>query len=127
MCQTLIANSLKDFCIWGPPERGTIGDTEHNNVAYCTQPGHGSRLIPPGTITGAQYVRTPSYIAIVGFFDQEKLNIPANDEGGELDSGGQDMRGNPLGAMVYSNSLPSSMGQLTQSPMWHAFLGSGML
>lgn len=126
MCQTLIVNSLKDFCIWGPPERGTIGDTEHNNVAWCTQPNHGSRVIPEGTITGAQYVRTPSYVAIVGYFNQEKLNIPANDEGGELDSGGQDMRGNPLGAMVYSNSLPSSMGQLTQAPMWHAFLGSGM-
>lgn len=125
MCQTLIVNDITDFCLWGPPERGTVGDTEDHVVAWCTKPTHGARLIPPGTLTGVQYIRTPSYIEFTGFIKQENLNIPANDDGGELDSGGQDLRGNPIGAIAYSNSMPSQRGVLSQARMWHAFMGSG--
>lgn len=126
MCQTLIVNSIKDFCLWGPPKRGTVGDTEGENVAWCSQNTHGARLMLPGTIKSAQFVKTKSYVMMVGHMDQEKLNIPANDEGGELDSGGQDERGNPLGAVAYSSALPSAKGVVSQSPMWHAFMGSGI-
>lgn len=75
-CQTLIVNTLvryfnsssvvlqshetmqADFCLWGSPtaadQPSTIGDIEAAVVAYCTQPGHGTRIIPAGSITGAQ-------------------------------------------------------------------------
>ena len=47
-----------DFCLWGSPtaanQPSTIGDIEAAVVAYCTQSGHGARIIPPGSITGAQ-------------------------------------------------------------------------
>ncbi|KAH7097707.1 hypothetical protein BKA62DRAFT_623515 [Auriculariales sp. MPI-PUGE-AT-0066] len=125
-CQTLIVNSIKDFCLWGPPQRGTVGDTEGENVAYCSQPTHGARLMLPGTVKSAQFVKTKSYVMMIGHMDQEKLNIPAGDEGGELDSGGQDERGNPLGAVAYSSALPSAKGVVSQAPMWHAFMGSNI-
>lgn len=76
-CQTLVANTLvytiscdayytlliifkqSDFCIWGSPiANGQIGDVEAATVAYCTQPGHGTRLIPAGSITAAQVCLT---------------------------------------------------------------------
>jgi hypothetical protein len=126
MCQTLIANSIEDFCLWGPPERGTVGEKEGESVAWCTKPTHGARLIPAGTLKSVQFYKAPSYVSIVGFIDQEKLNIPGDDEGGEYDSGGADQRGNPVGSLVYSNSLPSTKGVLSQSRMWHSFMGSNM-
>ena len=48
---------LADFCLWGAPKPnyGTVGDIEGEVVAYCTKKGHGTRLIPPGTLT-AVYV-----------------------------------------------------------------------
>jgi len=90
----------------------------------CTLPTHGSRLIPPGTITAAQFIRAPSYVEFTGRFDQTKLNIREGDAGGELDSGGQDARGNPIGGIAYSTNLPSMTGTLSQSRMWHLFLGA---
>lgn len=75
LCQTLIFNGpvslfvlfsgvlvflmtwvLKDdFCLWGSDvANGSIGDEEARVVAYCTKPYHGTRLIPPGAITGLQ-------------------------------------------------------------------------
>ena len=89
----------------------------------CTQPTHGSRPIPPGTITGAQFIQAPSYIAFTGHFDQTKLNIRAGDAGGELDSGGQDARGNPMGGIAYSINMPSRKGTISQARMWHLFIG----
>jgi hypothetical protein len=50
-----------DFCLWGSPEvSGSIGNDEAKVVAFCTKPTHGTRLIPPGAITGLQ-VRPRGY------------------------------------------------------------------
>jgi len=79
--------------------------------------------MPEGTLKGVQFLRAKSYVAVVGFIDHTKLNI--NGDGGELDSGGQDMRGNPVGGLAYSDSLPYSPGRETQSTVWHEFIGNG--
>lgn len=80
-----------DFCLFAPPApNSTIGDTEGIEVAWCTKKGHGTRLIPEGTLKGVQLIQSPGYIEIVGFIDQTKLNMQDGDYGGELDSGGQD-------------------------------------
>ncbi|THU95447.1 hypothetical protein K435DRAFT_778991 [Dendrothele bispora CBS 962.96] len=125
MCQTAYVNHLDDFCLFAPPKEATIGETEGIEVAWCTKPGRGTRLIPEGTFTGLQLVKSPGYIQIVGFIDQTKLNIPDGDYGGELDSGGQDGRGNPIGGLVYSNDLPGSTGNdsFVQSRHWTFFIG----
>ena len=47
-----LPRSVEDFCLWGSPTPdGVIGNIEAVVVAYCTKPGHGTRLIPPGTLT----------------------------------------------------------------------------
>ena len=80
-----------DFCAFAPSKaNSTIADTEGEVVAWCTKNGHGTRGIPPGTITGIQVLRNPNYIQIVAFINQENIDIQAGDFGGELDSGGQD-------------------------------------
>lgn len=54
-CQTAITNNISDFCLWGSPTPdGSIGDIEAAVVAYCTTDKHGTRVIPPGAITGLQ-------------------------------------------------------------------------
>ncbi|EJD40734.1 hypothetical protein AURDEDRAFT_115774 [Auricularia subglabra TFB-10046 SS5] len=126
LCQTIVVNSIEDFCIWGPQTRTVVGDAEAGTVAFCTQPTHGARLIPAGALTAVQFIRTPSYIAVTGRLNQELINIPHGDAGGELDSGGQDLRGNPIGGMAYSTNLPFSPGAITQSPVWHYFVGNDM-
>ncbi|KAF5344897.1 hypothetical protein D9758_011539 [Tetrapyrgos nigripes] len=129
MCQTALVNHLDDFCLFAPPELSTIGDTEGEEVAWCTKPGKGTRLIPEGTLQGVQLVQSPGYIQIAGTIDQSKLNIqttPELDFGGELDSGGQDGRGNPIGGLVYSNAFPSNGGKndsFEQSRHWTFFIG----
>jgi hypothetical protein len=55
-------NSIDDFCIWGPPVQDTVGDTEAEQVAYCTHGTHGSRVIPAGTFSGVHFVITPDYV-----------------------------------------------------------------
>lgn len=51
-----------DFCLWGSPtNNGSIGDIEAETVAFCTLKGHGTRIMPFGTITGAQFIRTSAY------------------------------------------------------------------
>ncbi|KAG1792293.1 uncharacterized protein HD556DRAFT_1309368 [Suillus plorans] len=92
----------------GPQPNSTIGDTEGQEVAWCTKPGHGTRLIPAGALQGVQLIKTPNYIQIAGFIDQTQVNIAANDYGGELDPYGADLRGNPLGGLTYSNAFPSN-------------------
>lgn len=128
-CQTLIVNSLTDFCIWGSPTaNGLIGDVEAAVVAYCSQAGHGTRIMPPGTITGAQFMRTSAYIQITGHLNQGGINLASNDTGGELDPHGADLGGNPLGGLVYSNSLPSlpNNNTLIQATSWNNFVGSNI-
>lgn len=106
LCQTMFVNGLDDFCMWSSSQvDDTIPESEAREVAWCTQPGHGTRVIPPGTITGAQWLYAKDYLQVVGFLDQTKVNIDAKDDGGELDPHGDDEQGNPLGGIVYTNGF----------------------
>jgi hypothetical protein len=83
-----------DFCLWAPSEPDSvIANTEGEEVAWCTKPGHGTRLIPQGALKGVQYIRTPDYVQIAGFIDQTLINIQYGDYGGELDPHGADLVG----------------------------------
>ncbi|TBU25060.1 hypothetical protein BD311DRAFT_670515, partial [Dichomitus squalens] len=128
LCQTAFINHADDWCVWAPPiPNSTIGDTEGEEVAWCTKKGRGTRIIPAGAITGLQFMKTPGYLQIVGFIDQTQINIAADDGGGELDPHGADLRGNPLGGLVYSNGFPSNGGNnnsFQQVIEWHNFMGS---
>ncbi len=89
-------NSLDDFCLFAPPSPGpgsVIGNTERIEVSWCLQPGHGTRLIPDGAISGAHFVQTPDYVQVTGVGDLTKINIPQGDAGGELDPHGADGNG----------------------------------
>ena len=107
---TLIVIYQADFCIWGSPIlNGVILDVEAAVVAYCAQPGHGTRVMPPGTITGAQvsfaltprhcfislhgpqFMRTSAYIQITGFLNQTGIGVKFTDSGGELDPHAADL------------------------------------
>ncbi|GAA5859892.1 hypothetical protein JCM1840_001784 [Sporobolomyces johnsonii] len=127
-CQTLIANNISDFCMWGSPTttpNGTIGDVEAAVVAYCTNDQHGTRVIPEGMITGLQVLRTSAYIQWTGKINQTALNLMADDTGGELDPHGADLLGNPLGGLVYSTNLPSGDNKTElQANSWNNFVGS---
>ncbi|KAJ6507505.1 hypothetical protein DFH09DRAFT_1289050 [Mycena vulgaris] len=129
LCQTMFMNHIDDFCLWAPaPVNSTIADTEGDVVAWCSKKGHGTRIIPAGAITGLQYIQTPSYIQVAGTLNQAMLNI-AGEFGGELDSGGQDGEGNPMGGLVYSNSFPSNNGNnasFQQAQHWSFFIGANM-
>jgi len=130
MCQTSFVNHIDDFCLWAPPQpNSTIADTEQLEVAWCTKEGHGTRVIPQGALTGVQYLRTPHYIQIAGYVDQTKLNVAAGDYGGELDPHGADLRGNPLGGLMYSNVYPAGNtdnNTYTQVIDWNSFIGSNI-
>ncbi|KAF9037506.1 hypothetical protein BJ165DRAFT_560659 [Panaeolus papilionaceus] len=122
LCQTALFNSLDDFCFWAPPNPGqTVGDIEGEMVAWCTKPGHGTRVIPAGTISGVQLTRTPDYIQVVGFMDQTKINMVAGDSGGEMDPHGADLRGNPMGGIIFSKAFTGDYAQVVE---WHNFMGS---
>lgn len=114
---------ILDFCLWAPSKPNSlIADTEGEEVAWCTKPGKGTRLIPPGALTGVQFMRTPDYVQVIGFIDQTKINIANGDSGGELDPHGADLRGNPLGGLVYSNAFKSNNGNnntYQQVSEWH--------
>ncbi|GAA5995804.1 hypothetical protein JCM5350_000566 [Sporobolomyces pararoseus] len=102
MCQTVMINSVEDFCLWAPPNPNSeIGETEAEEVAWCTASGHGARLMPQGTIHSAHMLVTPHYTQITGTGDFTKLNIRAGDSGGELDPHGATGDGNPAGGLVY--------------------------
>jgi len=127
-CQTLIANNISDFCLWGSPTaNGQIGDVEAAVVAYCAQTGHGTRIMPPGTLTGVQFMKTSAYIQITGHLNQTGIGLLSNDTGGELDPHGADLAGNPLGGLVYSSGLPTAKDNTTlaQVTSWNNFVGSG--
>lgn len=105
-CQNIFINSVKDFCLWGPPKTSgsdTVGDLEAVMVSYCMKSGYGTRLIPDGTIHGAHFLKTPSFVQITGTGDFTKIHIQAGDEGGELDPHGATNMGNPVGGNVTSN------------------------
>jgi len=126
-CQTMFLNTIQDFCLWGSPKaNGVVGDVEGIVVAYCTKPGHGTRLIPPGTLTAVQFIKTPGYIQVTGNFNQTGIGLSARDSGGELDPHGADLAGNPLGGLIFSNNLPTAKNNstITQVKNWSNFVGS---
>ncbi|KAI0754246.1 hypothetical protein C8Q80DRAFT_1093605 [Daedaleopsis nitida] len=123
MCQNVFVNSLDDFCLFAPPKPGAdsaIGNTERIEVSWCMKPGHGTRLIPDGAIQGAHFVQTPDYVQVTGTGDLTKINIPAGDEGGELDPHGADGNGNPIGGLVFS----SAFGDVAQMHEWTNFMAA---
>ncbi|KAF8593820.1 hypothetical protein BDV93DRAFT_610938 [Ceratobasidium sp. AG-I] len=124
LCQNLYINSVTDFCLWAPPysngKNSSVGETEQIEVSWCIKPGYGTRLIPDGTIKGAHFVQTPDYVQVTGWGDFTKMNIPANDEGGELDPHGADGMGNPHGGLVFG----SSFGKLQQYHEWTNFMSA---
>jgi len=67
---------------------GAIGNTEQEEVAYCTKSGRGTRLIPEGTLKGVHFVKTPDYVQVTGVGDFTKINVLKGDSGGELDDRG---------------------------------------
>ncbi|KAJ7453326.1 hypothetical protein B0H11DRAFT_2071808 [Mycena galericulata] len=126
LCQTMFVNHIDDFCLWAPaPPNTTISDAEGDVVAWCNKKGHGTRIMPNGAITGMQFVQTPSYIQISGTLNQLLLNVGGT-YGGELDSGGQDGEGNPMGGLVYTNAFKSNNGNnasFQQAQHWSFFIG----
>jgi hypothetical protein len=81
----MLMNSLDDFCMWSSNYKNggdIVGNGEARLVAWCTKPGHGSRLIPPGAITGVQWLYAKNYIQVVGYIDQTKVGLTADDSGG---------------------------------------------
>ncbi|GAA5869134.1 hypothetical protein JCM8547_008706 [Rhodosporidiobolus lusitaniae] len=130
-CQTLIANNISDFCLWGSDtaatELSTIGDIEAATVSYCTSNNWGARVLKSGALTAVQVLRTEYYIQWTGRIDQTALHLEANDTGGELDPHGADLLGNPLGGLVYSSGLPGGDNStLEQAVEWNMFIGSGV-
>jgi hypothetical protein len=123
MCQNAYINGVDDFCLWAPPTPGPgsgIGSTERIEVAWCTKSGYGTRLIPDGTLQGVHFVETPDFVQITGIGDLTKLNVPAGDQGGELDPHGADGNGNPIGGLVFS----SVFGGMKQVHEWTNFMSS---
>ena len=60
----------------------TIGESEAREVAWCTKPGHGTRVIPAGAITGVQWLYAKNYVQVVGYIDQTQVSLAADDLGG---------------------------------------------
>ncbi|GAA5942064.1 uncharacterized protein JCM15063_004289 [Sporobolomyces koalae] len=117
-CQTSWINDIDDWCLWAPPSKATIGDSERYEVAWCTKAGHGTRLIPEGTLTGVHFTWAEKYVQITGTGKFTQMNIPSGDEGGELDPHGADGNGNPIGGLLLSNIG----GQTFQFKEWTQFI-----
>ncbi|OWZ54924.1 hypothetical protein C368_03154 [Cryptococcus neoformans 125.91] len=132
-CQNVYVNAVDDFCLWGPPETtsnegdGTskIGNVEQIVVSYCLKNGYGTRVIPPGAITGAHFVKVQSakisYVQVTGVGDLTKLLIPAGDDGGELDPHSWTGLGNPQGGLVFTNAFS---GSYEQTHEWTSFMSA---
>jgi len=90
-----------NFSFAPPNANSNIGDTEREEVSWCTKSGRGTRVIPNGTLKGVHFVKTPDYVQITGVGDFTKMNIRKGDAGGELDPHGADGNGNP--SMSYSS------------------------
>jgi len=126
-CQTGIINNIFDFCLFAPATANeTISDTEGVEVAWCTQPGHGTRIIPPGTFSGIQVLNTTQYRQIVAFTNQVNIDLTPTDYGGELDPRGQDMNGNPMGGLVFSTAFSADGVTYEQINDWNMFIGGNI-
>lgn len=49
--------------------------------SYCTDFGHGTRVMPKGTITSLQFMRTSTYIQVTGQFNQTGIGLDPTDYG----------------------------------------------
>lgn len=83
--------------------------------------GYGTRLIPDGTITGAHFLKTPSYVQITGVGKLTNLNIAKGDEGGELDPHGATGAGNPIGGLVFTRAFTGNFQQIHE---WQNFMSA---
>ncbi|KAF5334812.1 hypothetical protein D9611_012942 [Ephemerocybe angulata] len=109
LCQTSYFNSIDDFCLWAPPEYGKdVGSIEGEMVAWCTKPGHGTRLIPAGALKGVQWMKTPDYVQAVGFIDQTFLNMLPEDWGGEMDPHGADLACTLPGSRLHASAASNT-------------------
>ncbi|KAJ7577811.1 hypothetical protein C8J56DRAFT_1007087 [Mycena floridula] len=111
LCQTMFMNHIDDWCLWAPAPPNS----------QAMEPVYSLPALSPGL----QFIQTPSYIQVAGTINQALLNI-AGATGGELDSGGQDGEGNPMGGLVYSNSFASNNrnnGTYQQAQHWSFFIG----
>jgi hypothetical protein len=61
-------------------------------------------------------MKTPDYVQVVGFINQALIDLDPTDFGGEMDPHGADLRGNPLGGIVFSQAFS---GQFVQVVEWH--------
>ncbi|KAI0245977.1 hypothetical protein BJV78DRAFT_1381944 [Lactifluus subvellereus] len=128
LCQTGMVNSISDFCVFAPSKaNSTISDTEGEEVCWCTKKGHGCRTMPAGTITGIQVLRNVNYWQIFAYIHQENINIQTGDFGGELDSGGQDLLGNPIGGLMYSKVFSADNATIVQVKNWNMFVGGNTM
>lgn len=101
-----------DFCLWAPPQpNSTIGDTEAIEVGWCSKTGWGTRLIPAGTLTGVQVLKTSKYIQFAGFINQVNLDMASDDYGGELDPHGADLVS--IVFLPLANSLTGSITRVS--------------
>lgn len=108
-----------DFCLWGPPDpNALIGNEEAETVAWCTKPGHGTRVIPAGTLTGVQFLKAPSYVLVAGTINQAGVNINSTDTGGEMDPHGADEVGTPLFRSVLQAQIDRKYLTAWQPPWW---------
>ncbi|KAF7329274.1 hypothetical protein MKEN_00188300 [Mycena kentingensis (nom. inval.)] len=125
MARLLSLNSIDDWCVFAPPQRANISDTETEEVAWCTKPRNNARVIPDGTITGLTFLKTPFYIQLMGVGNLTMLNIEAGDMGGELDPHGQFGDGNPIGGNVTTNALDPASDPVNIEE-WMLFISSAM-
>ncbi|VDB84003.1 unnamed protein product [Peniophora sp. CBMAI 1063] len=124
LCQTSYVNDISDFCLWGPAKpNSVIGDAEGEVVAWCSKAGHGTRVMPPGTLQSVQLLKAPDYVMLTGLINQTLVDMKSDDDGGELDPHGQDLRGNPIGGIMYSTQFSGGSGP-EQVIEWTNFMGT---
>ncbi|WVQ67136.1 uncharacterized protein L199_005331 [Kwoniella botswanensis] len=91
--------SHEDFCVYGLSEenRGKmLSESVDNVISYCSKSGHGTRLIPDGTLKGVTYVRTPSWVQVSGSGDFSQIGISPDDSGAQFDSSSHNPQGSSL-------------------------------
>lgn len=67
-------------------------------------------MIPDNALQGVQWITTPEYVQVTGFIDQTMIDMNAGDYGGELDPHGADLRGNPMGGLMFSTAFSGGNG-----------------
>ncbi|WWC94730.1 hypothetical protein V866_001578 [Kwoniella sp. B9012] len=91
--------SHEDFCVYGLSEENKgkmLSESVDNVISYCSKSGHGTRLIPDGTLKGVTYVRTPSWVQVSGSGDFSQIGISPDDSGAQFDSSSHNPQGSSL-------------------------------